>query len=69
MHICHMDQLDVRQIRKQLNLTQRELAEEIGVNLSTVWRWENGTPPRGPARTLLLSMTEPTRPKKVRVVA
>lgn len=47
-------QLDIPAIRKALSLTQSQLAEMAGVNLSTVWRWENdGIPKRGPARALL----------------
>jgi len=46
--------LNIPAIRKALNLTQTQLAEMAGVNLSTVWRWENdGIPKRGPARALL----------------
>lgn len=46
--------LDIPAIRKALNLTQSQLADMAGVNLSTVWRWENdGVPKRGPARALL----------------
>lgn len=46
--------LDIRALRKALSLTQTQLAEMAGVNLSTVWRWENdGIPTRGPARALL----------------
>jgi len=58
MHIDAMKNLDVKEIRKACGLTQKELAAEMGVNLSTVWRWENGTPPSGPARTLLAAMVE-----------
>lgn len=46
--------LDIPAIRKALNLTQSQLADMAGVNLSTIWRWENdGIPKRGPARALL----------------
>lgn|GEM_PF-3236470 len=46
--------LHIPTIRKALNLTQSQLADMAGVNLSTVWRWENeGIPKRGPARALL----------------
>lgn len=46
--------LDIPAIRKALSLTQSQLADMAGVNLSTVWRWENdGVPKRGPARALL----------------
>ncbi|WP_352572967.1 helix-turn-helix domain-containing protein [Mesorhizobium australicum] len=53
------EDLDVKAIRARLGLTQQGLADALGVNLSTVWRWENGQPPRGAARTLLAQM-EPT---------
>lgn len=46
--------LDIPAIRKALSLTQSQLADMAGVNLSTVWRWENdGVPKRGAARALL----------------
>ncbi|WP_188718890.1 helix-turn-helix domain-containing protein [Nitratireductor aestuarii] len=63
-----MKNLDVREIRKACGLTQRELASEMGVNLSTVWRWENVSPPSGPARALLAAMAdrEKSLPKKGR---
>ncbi|WP_371335066.1 helix-turn-helix transcriptional regulator, partial [Salmonella enterica] len=35
-----MSDLDIKQIRADRGLTQRELADLAGVNLSTVWRWE-----------------------------
>lgn len=46
-----MDQpdIDIRDARlKSLKMTQTELADALGVNLSTVWRWEKNvvTPPR-----------------------
>ncbi|MBZ3691016.1 helix-turn-helix domain-containing protein [Phyllobacterium calauticae] len=41
-------------IRKALNLTQTQLAVLAGVDLSTVWRWENhGVPTRGPAKAFI----------------
>lgn len=46
--------IDLPAIRKALGLTQEALAEQAGVNLSTVWRWENeGIPKRGPARAFI----------------
>lgn len=49
-----MDQpLNVRAIRQELGLTQAQLGEAVGVDQSTVSNWENGMPPRGPARKLL----------------
>lgn len=45
---------DLKTLRNNLNLTQSQLAEKIGVNLATVWRWENeGIPTRGTARAYL----------------
>jgi putative transcriptional regulator len=32
----------IKQVRRQLNLTQEELAHELGVSFSTINRWENG---------------------------
>lgn len=32
----------VKEIRKQLDLSQEDLAREIGVSFATVNRWENG---------------------------
>lgn len=51
--------LDLKALRKSLNLTQAQLAEKVGVNLATVWRWENeGIPSRGSARAYLLKLAE-----------
>lgn len=50
---------DLKAVRRKLNLTQSQLAEKIGVNLATVWRWENeGIPQRGPARAYLDKLAE-----------
>ena len=32
----------VKRVRNQLNLSQEDLARELGVSFSTVNRWENG---------------------------
>jgi DNA-binding transcriptional regulator YiaG len=32
----------IKEIRKQLNLSQEDLARRLGVSLATVSRWENG---------------------------
>lgn len=69
MHIIAMQaDLDIPAIRDAYGLTQQGLADVAGVNLSTVWRWENGNPPKGTARALLLKMaaeksTAPSAPK------
>ena len=47
-------QIDLVAIRRILKLTQPQLAEMAGVNLSTVWRWENeGVPKRGAAKAFI----------------
>lgn len=45
--------LDVRAIRTKLGFTQAQLGDAVGVDQSTVSNWENGMPPRGPARKIL----------------
>ncbi|KKK53682.1 hypothetical protein LCGC14_3092330 [marine sediment metagenome] len=32
----------IKRLRRRLKLTQRQLADEIGVDPRTVMRWENG---------------------------
>lgn len=58
------ESLDIPAIRAAHGLTQQGLAEMAGVNLSTVWRWENGKPPRGPARKLLQVLASDVSPSK-----
>lgn len=52
------EQIDIPAIRAACGLTQQGLADMAGVNLSTVWRWENGNPPRGAAKVLLLRLRD-----------
>lgn len=41
----------ITRLRKAKGWTQSQMAEHFGVNLSTVWRWENeGVPARGATR-------------------
>lgn len=37
-----MCELKVKEIRKKLNITQEELAENLGVHRNTVQKWETG---------------------------
>lgn len=56
MHTLNMENahIDLASIRRTLKLTQPQLAEMAGVNLSTVWRWENeGVPRRGAAKAFI----------------
>ena len=52
---------DVRQIRKDLGLSQSEFALLIGVSAATLQNWEQGRrQPEGPARALLrIAATHP----------
>ena len=46
--------LDVKGIRNQLDMTQEEFAQAVGVKLPTLRHWERGDrKPNGPARVLL----------------
>ncbi len=56
------DDLDVKALRARLKLTQAQLGEAVGVDQSTVSNWENGSPPRGPARKLLVKLASRKRP-------
>jgi len=59
-----MSDIDVKQIRTDMGITQKELADLAGVNLSTVWRWENVSPPRGPALRFLENLGAPSPKEK-----
>lgn len=46
--------LDIKEIRRKLDKSQREFALMIGVSVSTLQNWEQGhRKPEGPARALL----------------
>lgn len=51
-----LNEIDVKAIRRDLNMTQVEFAKALGVSQSIVSGWETkGPPKRGAARKLLLS--------------
>ncbi|MDY6957531.1 MAG: helix-turn-helix transcriptional regulator [Halobacteriota archaeon] len=50
--------IDVFELRKELGLSQTELAVAMGVSFSTVSRWENGQSyPKGSHDDLLIAMS------------
>lgn len=52
--VCVPDNVDVRAIRRKLDLTQAEFAMRFGFSLAAVRHWEQGDRrPEGPARVLL----------------
>jgi DNA-binding transcriptional regulator YiaG len=53
------DKERIRALRRNLRLTQRELAEEMGVRQQTISDWEVGAyQPRGASATLLSIIAE-----------
>lgn len=49
-----MARINVLALRRKLKLTQAALAEKVGVEQSTIHRWEKGErTPRGPALAIL----------------
>ena len=51
------NEIKVRDMRHQLEMTQEEFAQELGITVSTVNRWENGhSNPRKLARATLERM-------------
>ncbi len=52
--VVDLKPMDIRKVRKKLNLSQSEFALMIGVSLSTLQNWEQGRRrPEGPAQALL----------------
>jgi len=48
------EEIDVRDIRRQLELSQTQFASAFGISVATVRNWEQGRRrPDGPARVLL----------------
>lgn len=46
--------IDIKQIRKDIDMTQVEFASTFGISVSTLRHWERGDrSPQGPARVLL----------------
>ena len=48
-------------LREELGLSKAALARQIGVNVNTLWRWEQGDrKPHGPYRKLLADLCRET---------
>ena len=69
-HDCAVDipeEINVRRIRKKLDMSQKAFAEYFGVNLRTVQDWEQGRRvPSGPSRNFLFVIDK--EPEAVRRV-
>lgn len=51
--------MNPRDVRDQLGLTQKELANRLGVSVRAVQSWEQGwRSPRGPAEKILEELSE-----------
>lgn len=52
--VFRFDPLDIKEIRRHLDVSQSEFAEMIGVSVDTLQNWEQGRrEPEGPAKALL----------------
>lgn len=61
------EEINVRRIRKKLDMTQRDFAAYFGVNLRTIQDWEQGRRiPSGPSRNFLFVIDK--EPEAVRRV-
>lgn len=69
-HGCEVhipEEINVRRIRKELEMTQKSFAEYFGVNLRTIQDWEQGRRvPSGASRNFLLVIDK--EPEAVRRV-
>ena len=54
VHKVQVKDIDVKELREKLDLTQEAFADTFGFNLATVRNWEQGKrQPEGPAKVLL----------------
>ncbi len=55
----NMEEVDVKEIRKKLKLTQEGMAQRLGVSFATLNRWENKKSKPSPmAKSMLLKLKE-----------
>lgn len=61
------NEINVKKLRDDLKMTQAQLADEVGVDQSTVSLWETSeTTPRGPALKLLAMLAAKSERRKRR---
>ncbi len=52
--VTHIDNVDVKKVRKNIGMTQKDFALSFGISLGTLRHWERGDRrPKGPALVLL----------------
>lgn len=57
--LASMTAAAIKRLRERLGLTQAQMADRIGVNQSTVHRWEEGIlPPNKPCEKLLQQLAK-----------
>lgn len=62
----YLSAAEIKQIRDDLDLTQKEIAEQIGVNIKAYRNWEKGiTSPRAASRRKLRQLIATVRAGKV----
>lgn len=52
-----MNDLDIKQIRTKLGITQKQLAEMVGVSVNTIQNWESGGKIPKSKHPILMSLT------------
>ena len=58
-HKPEWDSSSIQALRRHLNLTQRQMADELGTRQQTISEWETGMyKPRGASATLLTMIAE-----------
>ncbi|MDH5668816.1 MAG: helix-turn-helix domain-containing protein [Nitrospira sp.] len=54
-HMIRASEIDVREIREHLNMTQADFSETFGIPVPTLKKWEAGKRvPEGPAKAYLI---------------
>lgn len=57
LHVCDVFAVTISTFLKQTSITKKEIAKQTGVNISSVFRWQNGsTQPKGAALQRLVAL-------------